>query len=1086
MESAFPPFKAEHRYRGVYERAGFDVNLGGPPKNSDSKSLYSNKSKHKPRMPPSVSRHQMVSKHGSGSATPSPTNTHFQAATILKPVSEPSPPKVLPYATTTQFHDKNRGFDPRSNNKQDQRQNSDSNPYNKRVDPVALSRNIPDTESSYSNNPYGRQTEHSDPYGRKMSEHSDPYGRKMSQHSEHSFLRQPEAIQRKNTDLDQNSFGRANSEYSYHRQADQDSFGRKNSDLSFQRQADQNSFGRKNSDHSFQRQADQNSFDRNNSVNSFPRQDQNAYGANPYAKHTNPPSIPHSSTSSVPPYPVGQDSRNNSFANINNNHAMAIASPPSSTTSPVMKSDQFAAPNNDDTFNFSPSHEATKNFKNLKLDLSDNLDNSDDDVETELYNDTGDTTLSQNFPSQSKSARVSTQEIAPNQQQQPEVLAAAAITTMPNHTRLSCMFQDFKKDVEHHKAHKPKSGSKPESTVSSPPLPQNSPSQLGLARFQPPENSIIYNPDHLVSHQDGDVFDPSTQFKQFQQNQNNDSLNTDYHRFLNGDTGKNIRHSQLSTVSSIISKGSIYDDDEDDEIERELAKQLESLKTNGPARDTITAEAFGGRTRDFSQDPAAISTDALSVGRASRAGSVSTTGFEFATGPPAGVPQVFVSSEDDTGAPAAAYQTMAVPQILVTNNEVYDDTVDSPDSSPIKPLSVRPHGADVSANSIRDSEYFDDIPDRGVMFDDNVQTYPAASHDYTMESEVGPDQTMFNDNVPMYSVHNAQYAEQDYNDSFSSEPSPVNEPITPIDYDSGMFLDEMTHTKPLSPKNHSVEEELNNMNFKIPNSVPQSIPDTLNDEVDDFDDPIEPLKPKSIDAILAGAQPKSKGFTPFPTSADFSYRDSNTTAPSSHSSAQNFTAPSTSAPTRSNSTAPSSSRVSGCKSFGFPPGEGPCRFCHLDVSPYAKGPMKSIYSKTGELLGQWHRQCFSCAYPDCQIQFNKSVQCYAFEDNPYCHHHYHELNSTLCGQCNSGIEGECIENELKQKWHLNCLKCEKCFHPINNDYFLINNQIFCENDAQKIISGQESYNDRDGKLKLGGLSTSDRIEKRRTRVLFVD
>ena len=41
QHSAFPPFKIEHRYRGVYERAGFDVNLKGDSPTSDVRSTRS-------------------------------------------------------------------------------------------------------------------------------------------------------------------------------------------------------------------------------------------------------------------------------------------------------------------------------------------------------------------------------------------------------------------------------------------------------------------------------------------------------------------------------------------------------------------------------------------------------------------------------------------------------------------------------------------------------------------------------------------------------------------------------------------------------------------------------------------------------------------------------------------------------------------------------------------------------------------------------------------------------------------------------------------------------------------------------------
>lgn len=171
--------------------------------------------------------------------------------------------------------------------------------------------------------------------------------------------------------------------------------------------------------------------------------------------------------------------------------------------------------------------------------------------------------------------------------------------------------------------------------------------------------------------------------------------------------------------------------------------------------------------------------------------------------------------------------------------------------------------------------------------------------------------------------------------------------------------------------------------------------------------------------------------------------------------------------------------------FKYPSGSGPCRSCGELISPDAKGPKKSIYSKTGELTGQWHRECFECAHEQCNIRFNKSVQCYVLDDEAYCSHHYHILNKSLCDFCQSGIEGECIENELEQKWHLHCLKCFHCQTPINTDYYLINDSIFCENDAYQIISGNRSFNDASGNHR-NGLTTNDKIEKRRTRLMHIE
>lgn len=96
------------------------------------------------------------------------------------------------------------------------------------------------------------------------------------------------------------------------------------------------------------------------------------------------------------------------------------------------------------------------------------------------------------------------------------------------------------------------------------------------------------------------------------------------------------------------------------------------------------------------------------------------------------------------------------------------------------------------------------------------------------------------------------------------------------------------------------------------------------------------------------------------------------------------------------------------------------------------------------------------------------------------------MNDTLCQRCLKGIEGECVENELHQKWHLHCLTCHQCKCQINKDYYLINGASYCEEDAVKIIKEGGSYEDMSGNVKTGGLTTSDKVEKRRTRIMYVE
>ncbi|KAI3404231.2 hypothetical protein KGF56_002992 [Candida oxycetoniae] len=165
-----------------------------------------------------------------------------------------------------------------------------------------------------------------------------------------------------------------------------------------------------------------------------------------------------------------------------------------------------------------------------------------------------------------------------------------------------------------------------------------------------------------------------------------------------------------------------------------------------------------------------------------------------------------------------------------------------------------------------------------------------------------------------------------------------------------------------------------------------------------------------------------------------------------------------------------------------PSGKGPCRSCHGSIDPKATGSLKSIYSV--DLSGQWHRGCFTCSYPQCTINFNAKIQCYVYEDQPYCFNHYHLLNDTTCSSCNIGIEGECIENDLGQKWHVPCLKCHVCKRKIieckNCDYYVIDDYVVCEEDAKQIIKNKRNKASGKG---ANGLSV-DMFEKRRTRIYY--
>lgn len=303
---------------------------------------------------------------------------------------------------------------------------------------------------------------------------------------------------------------------------------------------------------------------------------------------------------------------------------------------------------------------------------------------------------------------------------------------------------------------------------------------------------------------------------------------------------------------------------------------------------------------------------------------------------------------------------------------------------------------------------------------------------------------------------------------FEDNPAQFQAPETPL-IGRDVYTAETPETiQPLSPKTHRVQEELSNLNFQAPELEETSL------DRRSFDD--EFVNDSRISDIGSSSRIDHSDFPEVVSEKSYRSEDHYATEEDSSILGQNP------APSEFNAF-PRSMIGTNIPHFRMsdlmpknPPGYGPCRGCANEVDKHARGPQKAIYSKTGELSGQWHRECFTCSYSGCNVGFSKHVACYALLDNAFCNFHYHMLNGTLCETCHMGIEGECIENELKQKWHISCLKCLKCNNTINTDYYLINNEIMCEADAAKVIRS----------LEQSGMTSNDKIEKRRTRMLFID
>lgn len=468
-------------------------------------------------------------------------------------------------------------------------------------------------------------------------------------------------------------------------------------------------------------------------------------------------------------------------------------------------------------------------------------------------------------------------------------------------------------------------------------------------RSRGPRQVETYNEDLEYFHQkhqlgvddfnDSSQDDSSFRFNSARQsNETDDTTQDDFQELLvsSAKRGDSARHSQLSTISSIISKP-LHSDDEDAEVERELERQLESLKTGSD----LSLTSFKNSKEDESFVTALNS----------------LSDFDQRQVPSFRIDSVSQISEEESSESDAETDRGSNHSVDLNEEETTEDF------DQVAPLNFQKR---TQAPEIRVAPETPEIPSNG--FRDVVDT-----------------------------------------------PETI---------------------RPLSPKNHRVEEELHNIKFTGA-STPKFVDGNLGKFVSQADDDFE-----NEDDILR-QNPTPSEFEAFPKSVvgmDIPNFRTSTVGPK-------------------------------CG-----PGEGPCRGCSEEVEPNARGGQKAIYSRNAELSGQWHRACFSCAYVGCDVKFNKQTTCYVLLDNAFCYNHYHSLNGTRCQSCHQGIEGECIENELKQKWHVHCLACSHCHSQIKSDYYLINNAIYCENDALNHINS----------MKRNGLSTNDKIEKRRTRMLFLE
>lgn len=134
--------------------------------------------------------------------------------------------------------------------------------------------------------------------------------------------------------------------------------------------------------------------------------------------------------------------------------------------------------------------------------------------------------------------------------------------------------------------------------------------------------------------------------------------------------------------------------------------------------------------------------------------------------------------------------------------------------------------------------------------------------------------------------------------------------------------------------------------------------------------------------------------------------------------------------------------------------KGRCRGC----SNLILAGQKSVASADGRLTGRYHKECFVCQ--TCKETFS-TADFYVHDDHPYCAHHYHVINNTLCTGCGKGIEGQYLETHDvtgggSKKFHHKCLQCSTCRVQLHDDYFEFHGRVYCERDAFRAANGPRS------------------------------
>lgn len=118
--------------------------------------------------------------------------------------------------------------------------------------------------------------------------------------------------------------------------------------------------------------------------------------------------------------------------------------------------------------------------------------------------------------------------------------------------------------------------------------------------------------------------------------------------------------------------------------------------------------------------------------------------------------------------------------------------------------------------------------------------------------------------------------------------------------------------------------------------------------------------------------------------------------------------------------------------------EAYCKNCYVnELAPKCKRCNHAIVENfISAMDSYWHPSCFVCQ--ECGVTFNTS-NFYEYNNMPYCENHYHLKRGSLCGGCQSPINGRCI-TAMNKKFHPEHFNCSFCLKQLNKGTFKEQNE----------------------------------------------